>query len=105
MAFGKIQKIKRNVFFAIFNQLLIFSIGLIVPRFILTSYGSEVNGLLTTVTQIFTYVGLLEAGIGNASLNALYKPLAEANQYDASDIFSATQKYFRKVTFIYILYV
>ena len=97
----KTQKIKRNVFFGIFNQFLIFAIGLIVPRFILTSYGSEVNGLLTTVTQIFTYVGLLEAGIGNASLNALYKPLAESNQYDVSDIFSATQKYFRKVTLIY----
>lgn len=105
MASEKTSKIKRNVFFGIFNQFLIFVIGLIVPRFILTSYGSEINGLLTTVTQIFTYVGLLEAGIGNASLNALYKPLAEANQYDASDIFSATQKYFRKVTLVYFLCV
>ena len=105
MASEKTSKIKRNVFFGIFNQFLIFAIGLIVPRFTLISYGSEINGLLTTVAQIFTYVGLLEAGIGNASLNALYKPLAEANQYDASDIFSATQKYFRKVTLIYFLCV
>ena len=96
-------KVKKNVFWAIWSQLLVFAVGLIVPRFILTSYGSEVNGLLTTVTQIFTYVGLLEAGIGNASLNALYRPLADSDQYKASDIFSATQKYFRKVTLIYLI--
>ncbi len=105
MASEKTGKIKKNVFFGVFNQFLIFAIGLIVPRFILTSYGSEVNGLLTTVTQIFTYVGLLEAGIGNASLNALYKPMAEADRYEASEIFSATQKYFRKVTLIYFVCV
>lgn len=99
------KKIKKNIFFGLFSQLLIFAFGLIVPRLILTSYGSEVNGLLSTVTQIFVYVGLLEAGIGNASINALYKPVTEKNQYDISDVFSATQKYYRKVTMIYALCV
>lgn len=99
------KKIKKNVFFGIFSQLLIFAVGLIVPRLILTSYGSEVNGLLSTVTQIFVYVGLLEAGIGNAAINALYKPITEKNQYDISDVFSATQKYYRKVTMIYAICV
>lgn len=101
----KVTKVKKNVFWAISSQFLVFAVGLIVPRFILTSYGSEVNGLLTTVTQIFTYVGLLEAGIGNASLNALYRPLADSDHYKTSDIFSATQKYFRKVTLIYLICV
>ncbi len=101
MSNKKTDKIKLNILYGLFNYVLIFAIGLIVPRFILTSYGSEINGLLTTVTQIFVYVGLLEAGIGNASLNALYKPFADKNQYDVCDVFSATQKYFRKVTFIY----
>ena len=99
------KKIKKNIFFGIFSQLLIFAVGLIVPRLILTSYGSEVNGLLSTVTQIFVYVGLLEAGIGNAAINALYKPITENNRYDISDVFSATQKYYRKVTMIYTLCV
>ncbi len=105
MSAEKVGKVKKNIFWAICSQLLVFAVGLIVPRLILTSYGSEVNGLLTTVTQIFTYVGLLEAGIGNASLNALYKPLANLNYYKVSDIFSATQKYFKKVTFIYLFCV
>lgn len=102
MATERAKRFRRNVFFGMFNQVLIFAIGLIVPRLILDSYGDEVNGLLSTVVQIFTYIGLLEAGIGNASLNALYKPFANADQYEVCDVFSATQKYFRKVTYIYL---
>ena len=94
--------IKKNLFYSIFNQLLILGLGIIVPRLILTSYGSEVNGLLSTITQIFAYVALLEAGIGNASVNALYKPITENDKYEISDILSATQKYYRKITYIYI---
>lgn len=97
--------IRNNLFFGIFNQLIIFALGILVPRLILVSYGSEANGLLSAVTQIFTYVGLLEAGIGNASVNALYKPITEQDQYEISDIFSATQKYYRKVTVFYFLCV
>lgn len=98
-------KLKNNISWGLLSYLLIFAIGLVVPRFILTSYGSEVNGLLATVIQIFTYVGLLEAGIGNASLNALYKPFVEKDRYSIRNIFSATQKYFRRVTVLYILCV
>ena len=94
--------LKKNLFYSIFNQFVILALGIILPRLILTSYGSEVNGLLSTVTQIFTYVALLEAGIGNASVNALYKPIADNNKYLVSDIFSATEKYYHKVTYIYI---
>ena len=105
MSSEKTKKIRNNLFFGLFNQLLIFALGLIIPRLILTSYGSEVNGLLSTVTQIFTYVGLLEAGIGHASLNALYKPITDNDRHTISDVFSATQKYYRKVTVVYVICV
>ncbi len=97
--------IRNNLFFGIFNQLIIFALGILVPRLILVSYGSEANGLLSAVVQIFTYVGLLEAGIGNASINALYKPITEQNRFEISDVFSATQKYYRKVTVFYFICV
>ncbi len=102
---SRVGGVKKNLFFSIFNQFIILALGIILPRLILVSYGSEVNGLLSTVIQIFTYVALLEAGIGNASVNALYKPVAEADKFSISDVFSATQKYYRKVTYIYVLCV
>ena len=99
------SKAKKNVVFGLLTQGLMMAIGLIVPRLILVSYGSETNGLLSAVVQIFTYVGLLEAGIGAAALHALYKPFADGDREQISTVFSAAQKYFRKITVYYALCV
>ena len=93
--------IQKNVVFGLFGQIIILALGIVIPRLILVSYGSEFNGLVTTVTQIFAYVALLEAGIGNAAINAFYKPIIDENRNGISTVFSAAQKYFHKVTLIY----
>lgn len=48
----------------------------------ITNYGSDTNGLTNTLAQIFRYVALLEAGIGQSTRNALYKPLAGNDHSD-----------------------
>ena len=105
MGNNKASGIKKNLFFSIFSQFTIMALGIIIPRLVIVSFGSEVNGLLSTVTQIFTYVALLEAGIGNASVNSLYKPIANSDKHQISDVLSATKKYYRKITRIYFLCV
>lgn len=105
MADKKGHNARTNAFFGFFNQFVILALGLVIPRLVLVNYGSEANGLLTTVTQIFTYVALLEAGIGNAAINAFYKPIVAKDRDGICDVFSATQKYFRKVTLLYALCV
>ncbi|WP_026497683.1 lipopolysaccharide biosynthesis protein [Butyrivibrio sp. WCD2001] len=94
-----------NIFFSFGSQFIIISLGLIVPRIILTGYGSDTNGLTSTVTQIFTYMALLEAGIGQATRNALYKPVSEKNKGEISKIMSVSRHYYRKVTVFYGLIV
>ena len=69
------SKFIKNVVFGFGGQLIILALGLIVPRMMISSYGSDVNGLVSTITQIFSYMALLEAGIGQAAKNALYKPI------------------------------
>lgn len=96
---------KKNIVYSAITQIIIIALGFFVPRLVLVSYGSEANGLLNTVVQIFAYVALLEAGIGNASINALYKPIAANNEKGVAAILNATKKYFRKVTKIYALCV
>ena len=73
------SKLAKNIVTGFGGQLIAIVLGLIVPRLLITNYGSDVNGLLSTVTQIFTYMALLEAGIGQAAKNALYKPINEKN--------------------------
>ena len=105
MAENKGRNARINAFFGFFNQFVILALGLVIPRLVLVNYGSEANGLLTTVAQIFTYVALLEAGIGNAAVNAFYTPIVSGDKAGICNVFSATQKYFRKVTLLYAICV
>ena len=98
---SKKDNVEKNIIVGFGGQLIILVLGIIVPRIMLTNYGSDVNGLISTITQIFTYMALLEAGIGQAARNALYKPIAENNRQGISHIASIAQSYFRKLTAIY----
>lgn len=95
------SKLFKNVISGFGGQLIAIILGLIVPRFFIMSYGSDVNGLLSTITQIFTYMALLEAGIGQAAKNLLYKPFQEKDKEGISEIASIAKSYFRSFTLIY----
>ena len=46
----KMQAAKKgvlNVFYGIIGQLITIALGIVIPRLVLISYGSEVNGLLS----------------------------------------------------------
>lgn len=82
-------------------QIIIMLLGIIIPRVMITSYGSDVNGLLNAITQIFTYMALLEAGIAQAARNALYKPIANQDKEEFSRVVSIASKYYKKFTVYY----
>ena len=97
----KKSKNVKNIITGFGGQLVVIILGLIVPRFFIMSYGSDVNGLLSTITQIFTYMALLEAGIGQAAKNLLYKPFQEKDKEGISEISSIAKTYFRRFTLLY----
>ena len=60
------MKFKRSIFniiTGIISQSIIILLGFFIPRLLIYNYGSEINGLLTSVTQIYSYMALMEAGI------------------------------------------
>lgn len=93
--------LKRNVITGFGGQFIAIVLGLIIPRIFISNYGSDINGLISTISQIFAYMALLEAGIGAAAQNALYKPFQENDREEVSSIASVARSYFRKVTIIY----
>lgn len=102
------MKFKRgllNIFFGLSSQLIILALGIVIPRLFIVNYGSEVNGLFSTISQIFAYVALLEAGVGTATVQALYRPITKKDHNDISGILSATQKYYKRVSLYYIICV
>ncbi|QTE74999.1 sugar isomerase [Clostridiales bacterium FE2010] len=97
------KKIRKNLFWGLLSEAVTIILGILVPRFILTSYGSEINGLLSSVTQIYSYIGLIEAGIGIATVQALYKTVGVSNNKKSNSILSATNHYYHRTGIIYVL--
>ena len=92
-----------NILFGVFGQIVTIAIGLCLPRLRIVSFGSEVNGMLSSVQQVFTYLALLEAGIGGASLQALYGPVAEKNRGKINSVLATTNRHYKRVGSLYIV--
>lgn len=79
--------------------------GFILPRLILTRYGSEVNGLLNSITQFLQIIAFLELGVGAVVQSALYKPLADKDSTAISEIVTSANRFFRRIAYILLAYV
>lgn len=90
---------------AIFFQILTFIYGLVVPRLILSVYGSDVNGLINSIAQYLRFVAFLQLGMGAVVQTALYKPLSDGDNIRVSQIMTSSKKFFQKIGFIFVLYV
>lgn len=100
----RISQTKLNIASAVLLPLVTGICGLILPRFILLNFGSEVNGLVASVTQLLGYTVLLEGGIGGVMKAALYKPLADGDEAGISGIFYQISRTFRKISLIFICF-
>lgn len=75
--------------------------GIILPKITIMNLGSEANGFLSTVNEVFSYVALIEGGLGLALLNSLYEPIAKGNNDEISDVMTAARIRYRRVAFAY----
>lgn len=91
-----------NIVFGLISQIVIIAFGIIVPRLFIVKLGSEANGFMSSIIQIFAYMSLLEAGVGGATIQALYKPLATEDKDTMNGILAATSKYYRKTGKYYL---
>lgn len=89
----------------ILSEIVTLICGLILPKLILSNFGSEYNGITQSISQFISYISLMRAGIGGATAAALYKPLAENNIQEVSEILAATQKFMRKIAGLFVLFI
>jgi O-antigen/teichoic acid export membrane protein len=99
------KKAFANIITSLTLQLITAICGFIVPRYILMAFGSNVNGLTASITQFLGYIALIEGGIGGVTRAALYKPLAKNNVAELSEIIKATEIFFKKLAYIFIIYM
>ncbi len=94
-----------NIATSLLLQLVTVVCAFIIPRLIIVTFGSDVNGLLSSIVNILSYISLLEAGVGSVVRTALYQPLATNDTNTINGILRASQKFFRVIAFIYIGYL
>ncbi len=98
---NRTKKFLYNSVTTAFLQVVNMLAGFIVPQIMLRYYGSEINGLVTSVTQFIAYFNLVEAGLANAAVYSLYQPLAEKNNGRISAICSAAKGFYTQSGYIF----
>lgn len=90
-------KLSINMIMAIIYKVIAMITGLIVQYQVLTHYGSDINGISSSINQFLAYLALLEAGIGAASIQALFKPISNDKWEEASEIINATERQYKLI--------
>lgn len=99
------KKLLLNSSSSIIYQFVALICGFILPRFFLSCYGSAVNGLVTSITQFLGFISLAECGVGAVVQSTLYKPLAENDMTSVSKITLSSNRFFRKIAYLLLVYV
>ena len=94
-----------NILSTITLQLVTIICGFIVPRLIIDKFGSNVNGLINSITQFLAYITLLESGFGPVVKSVLYKPIAKKDKTTIQEILKTSEKFFRKIAYIFLAYI
>lgn len=99
------EKILLNSSSGLFLEFMTFLSGIILPRLIIGHFGSEVNGLITSITQFLAYLTLLQSGVGGVVKAALYRPLESKDKYAVSRVIKSTDIFFKRLAAITIAYL
>ena len=86
-------------------QITIIICGFILPRLILNHFGTEINGLVNSISQFLGIIAFLELGMGAVVQSSLYKPLADKDIISVSKVIVSADKFFRRLGYILAVYV
>lgn len=103
------NKIKKNITIintisSVILQFVTLLNGFIVPKLILSYFGSEVNGLVSSITQFLGYIYLVEGGITGVLMSNLYGPLANHDNKKISSIVKTSDIFYKKLSIIFTIY-
>ncbi|MBD8500084.1 polysaccharide biosynthesis C-terminal domain-containing protein [Paenibacillus arenosi] len=79
-------------------------VGIILPRFIIEAYGSSMNGMIASITQVMRYLSIVEAGLGAACIAALYLPLANNDTNQVSTVLSAARMLYNRTGKLFAIF-
>lgn len=97
------KKVTKNLISSVLPQIINIISNLILPGLIITQFGSEINGLISTTKTIISYISLVGAGIATSVTQALYLPVANKDEKTVKGMLNAANKMFNHYGLVYIL--
>jgi len=99
------KRIAYNTISRLLTAVVSVAAGLVIPRLVLSHFGSDYYGVITSITQFMGYIAVLAMGAYSVTQTALYKPLAERDAYSVSRIVRASEIFMRKIAYIFAIAV
>ncbi len=94
-----------NIITSLAFEIITLLCGLVIPRFMIGAFGSEVYGATASIAQFLAYIALLEGGIGGVARAALYRPLVDGDTHKLSMLSVEIKRFFYKIAYIFGAYV
>ncbi len=98
------KKLFLNTGTAVIYQIVTLVCGLIIPRLIISFYGSTTNGLISSITHFLAFFSMMEMGVTAVVRASLYKPLADNDADGISRILISSRRFFRKIGLLLLVY-
>ena len=99
---GKITLL--NTISSFILQIVLIINGFVIPKLILDAFGSDVNGLISSLTKFLQYIALVDGGITGVITAKLYKPLVDNDTIRISSILASAKKFYRRIGVVFIIY-
>lgn len=99
------KRILVNTCSSLIYQIVYIVYGFILPRLILANYGSEVNGLISSINQYLSVISLTEFGMTTVIQASLYKHLVKEDYVEINKILTSASKFFRRISIIFVFYI
>ena len=96
--------IKINTITSLIMQITTIVSGLVLPRLLLSTFGSDINGLTSSISQFLNFFSVLEGGISGVVLAALYGPVANRDDHKISEVVCAANKFLKKLGIGFLAY-
>ena len=101
---SRTHKAKLNISTSLAAQVVSMICGLVVPRLMIGTFGSELYGATTSITSFLAYISLIEGGVAGVARAALYKPLANKDIQRMSNVYNEVVRFFRIIGLIFVFY-
>lgn len=99
------KKTLLNIGSAVLLQIITIICGFVITKLTIVTYGSDVNGLIASITRFLAFITLLESGFPLVIRALFYKPIAENDKESIAKILKTSENFFRKIAIIFIIYI